>query len=65
MLARGLRFVVRGGYFYKTKTLPIFLFWSLTKHFSEGSSFCSLRGVFLQNEDPTYFFVLESNKKEI
>ena len=30
--------------------------------FLRGSSFSSLRGVFLQNEDPTDFYVLESNK---
>ena len=51
ILSEGLRFVVRAGLIYKTKTPLISRQLTKNKAFKRGSSFCSLSQPYLQNED--------------
>ena len=53
--SEGLRFVVRAGLIYKTKTPLIWCQLVTNKAFKRGSSFCSSSRPYLQNEDPTDF----------
>ena len=54
-LSEGLRFVVRAGLIYKTKTPLISCQLVANIAFKRGSSFCSSSRSYLQNEDPIDF----------